>query len=1443
LALAVSLVVAVQIAALAQAPAGDHLTPGNSRVDVTEGVSAGVPVGALSRKLGSLSGRLTDLHSTPLDGATVVLRNAATGAEARTITQKNGSYRFTGLPAGEYTLVAESKHLGQGALDGIFVSPGTEAHVQTAMDFAFSDPQPARGGLTVHSAPPAVVSSAQANGSLAQTAAAPAQVPRAQVIAVVTNLRAEPLAASPALTPISQATPVSASSPVRASTLVSASSTVNTSDSVRASTPVSASNRASPASPDRLDPVSLATLASLANLVDRRSGIGPPLETAVLEAVVPSQPLQGFALPSRPLTALVREAPPLETAIVLSVLPAATPPTLALAGRPTASPVSVASASIPAPKGLPASSLRAAALVKPLKVGWALDAAKGLALSHGAAQIALTEARLRDLMASHQHIDPVTPVVETTLTAEQIQSLPVVGRKWQNFVLDTPAASIGSAGAATSANGNNPPETTIDGVSTSLAFGSASSSGQDSGKGTADGSSSTGMAMPWASGHGLQVAESAIRQVESAAGSTEAEASRAASGRVNVTTQQGGPGFHGQAFWSDRENAWGARNPFTTWVQETAPATETTVPVFGNGPNGTPESYTPPDHETVWGIGLGSQIRHSKLFWFAALDSYRRNDPGVATVKHPYLVETLSGCTIGPCTETTGFFAQPSDDQMQVLSARLGLPSSNAMTEGLATYSNLLETLGGLLGPAPRTASQWVGFARADWQAAERHRFTFEAIGARWNSPGGGLTRVSEPYGNHSFGDGVASEEFLMARWEAFLTSNLLVVTQASAGRNILATHAETPSIFEQTLLGPSIWGQLPQMVVDSRYGFTIGNPARFGRGSYPDEKLYDLKQSLDWVRGSLLVKAGFELAHNADATSLLRNQTGTYHYANVENFASDALVFQKFGVAGELNPADQHNCDQTGRVWVDSAGELRGLGYLPCYSYYSQEIGPSGWHVSTNDWAGFATAQWKPAKRVVVSAGLRWEREQLPGPIAALNNPGLPLTERTPSLGNNWGPRVSMAMGSGESRWPVLRLGYGMYFSQTSNQVIETTVSQTGSFNGDLSFFMRPTDNLNQGGAPPFPYVLAGAPGSVVKPGAVEFGSQFHNPEIHQAVAAVEERLPWHLQVTASAMLSLGRRLPITVDANIDPAVNPGTITYAVVDGTGAGPIKSSQITVPFYASWPSKTSPTGFGGRLNPDYQQVSEIVSRANSTYEAGMLKVERYGRRGLTFHAHYTYAHAMDWNPDESSQVAGASVFDPADFKQEYGTSNLDIRHSAGIMAIYTAPWKLHGTAGKMANGWMLSGTGDFRSGLPYTMRTAGSLAEEFVPATGAAIVALAPGMNGSGGDNRVYGVGRNTYRYPATWKADIRLGKRIDLGHLRQLELLVESFNLFNHQNVTEIETTGYTIEPGNLSGGLPTLNFLTGLKANTTAFGQPLNINAIDFYRERQIQVGMRMRF
>jgi len=1276
---------------------------------------------------GSLAGKLTDLYSSPLAGMGVLLRNEATGTEARTTTTKNGAYLFGGLEPGEYMLVAESPLLGRGQVDEIVVSGGHEAHVQTAMEF-------------------------------------------------------EPPPPGPVLPAPQEAIKISAA------------------------------------------------------------------PTPVLELALEIEPLKTFDLARQSRREPVKPIP--SASVLTSTAPASAGAVSSKAGEPVPGPAELALVRLvshgPAPSG-----------VGPGGVNDALASGRDAALVVGAIRAMLAaatqvaQAHYRPALAASRESDPPAPAVTTATSAAELQALPVSGRHWQDFVLDNTPASTTPAGGQAEISlrgaGQQRAATDVDGVGRGLAFGSTNSSGQGSqGQGPLGqgGDGPAGIGQVGVGGHGLAVSEAAIRAVETAAGNVEAAADRAAGGRMNLETERGGDMLHGQGFLFDRQNTWGAQNPFTRLVKETASATLTTTPVFTLVP------YTPPDRETTWGIGAGSQIRRDKLFWFAALDGYRRNDPGLSMVKHP-----------------EEFFAQPSNDQMQALASRLGLTSSNPVGAALALYSSSLETLDTLLGPSARTAMQWTGFGRLDWEAAERHRFTLEGIGANWNAPGGGLTRTEETFGNHSFGSTKAGEEWLLGRWEAFVTPNLLAVTQASIGHEIQEARPSTPSDLEKTILAGNAWGQLPQIVVDNRYGFTIGNPSRFGTGSYPDERATQGQESVDWIRGKLLVKTGFNFNHNYDATSMLRNQTGTYTYSNVENFVSDALVFQDFGLSGELDPMNQRNCDQTGKVWRDSTGSPRGVGSLPCYSYYSQTMGPTDWHLSTNDWAGYATTQWQAGKLLVVSAGLRWEREQLPPPLAALQNPVNLPTPRLPSLGNNWGPRVSLAVGTGEGHLPLLRLGYGMYFGRTQNSTVETALTQTGSLKGDVNFFIRPLDGFNPptdtSNAPPFPYVLQGDPASVIKPGAVGFAPSFHNPEVHQGIASLEERLPGHVEITASALVSLGRRLPVSIDTNLSPVKPLQTITYDVCDQTapgsgntacghtGIGPIKAAQITVPFYASWPS---PNGTVGRPNPDYQQITQIVSRANSTYEAGMLRVARHSNRGLSVNAHYTYAHAMDWNPNESSQAAGSDVLDPGDFGLEYGTSNLDMRHSAGAMAIYEAPWKLHGLAGRLGNGWMLSGVGQFRSGLPYTMHTLGSLAMEFLPTINGTetIVGLGPGMNGSGGDNRVYGlgsdhifynIGRNTYRYPATWKADLRLAKRFDLGSMRQLELLAESFNLFNYQNVTELETTGYTIGSGSTEGSPPTLNFLTGLKTNTTAFGQPLNVNATNFYRERQLQLGLRMRF
>jgi hypothetical protein len=1436
-----------------------------------------------SPQSGSIAGRLTDLHSAPLARVSIVLRNQATGAEVRTTTAKNGVFRFASLDAGEYALDADSGPLGHGRIEGILVTGGSQSHVQAAIQF-----EPA---MLTRAAAPALLEAAAPPLTPGSPNAPPSMPPGA-------ILSAASVPPTPLPSPFPSPATVAPNSPPA----------VSRPAPELASVPAPATSSPQPVVPQ---PVASQLVASIAPIAEEPLSRFPLRISTGADANKPSaQPTANT--PNQPQSVL-RPIPAPQAAPLAATPPAAPPPFAPPPAAPTKPSIIAVPPATPAPLAQGRAEPQAHVLALPMRAALETQSAVvELALSVAPPRVfplksgpapslvaavppsllpAALPAPVAATVAAAQPSDPVTPVVSTTVTATQLQALPASGRRWQQFLLDTPAANVSAdSSQASYRDSQQSAEVTIDGANTSLAFGVAAGSISSGEAGDPQRSMSQSGGQFSTGGRSLGVSEAAIREVTAAAGNVEAEGTRSAGGRTSIRTQSGANAFHGQGSLFDRQNTWGARNPFTQWVTQTAdfaplaPFNTTALfPLFDNfqypsGSSGPPQSYTPPDHEIVWGLGAGSRIRRDKLFWFAALDSNHRNDPGLSMVKHPYL-QPPSECATLPCTSTTtsGFFAPPSDPQLELLCAQLGLtdpslPGSvcpNPLVEALAPYSNMLEELATLLGPAPRTSAQWAGFARIDWQAAERHHFTLEGTGADLSAPGGGLTGVAANYGNHSFGSSQTSQQWLLARWEAYVTPNLLAVTQASAGLTVHSAKPDSPSALEKTFLAGNAYGQLPQIVVDNRYGFTIGNPSRFGKGSYPDEHIYRGQEMLDWVHNRLLVKAGFELDHGADAVSLLRNQTGTYTYSKVQSFISDALVFQMFGP----NPSgwnsstqqfNKHNCNPP------NDGQY---GALPCYSHYSQMIGPTDWNLSTNDWAGYTTAQWQAGKLAVFSAGLRWEREQMPPPLARLANPDLPQAGKMPGLGNNWGPRIGLAIGEARGHWPVLRLGYGMYYGRTENATIETALTQTGSLNGDLSYFIRPIDGYTSingtSSAPFFPYVLQGQPASIVKPGVVEFAPNFRNPEVHQAVAAIEQPLPGHVELTASAMLSLGRRLPVFIDTNLAPATQ--TITYTVCDevptGTGngtcgnlgLGPIKAPKITVPFYASLPAsqETCPyynptsTSAPGWLCPDYQQIDNMESRANSTYEAAMVKLTRYGSRGLSLHAHYTYAHAMDWNQ-------GESPLDAVNLSQEYGTSNLDVRHSAAVMVVDEAPWKLRGFAGRIANGWMLSGIGQFRSGLPYTMRVTGSLPEETQTSTGNSgnlIVGLRPGMNGSGGDNRIYGlgsdnrdynIGRNTFRYPNTWKADLRLGKEFKLGETRQLEVLAETFNLFNHQNVTEIETTGYTIASGSPN---PTLNFLTGLKINRTtglpvpAFGQPLTINATDFFRERQIEIGVRMSF
>lgn len=741
---------------------------------------------------GSVTGKLTDLRSKPLGSVTVILRNTFTGTETRTMTAKNGAYKFAGLAPGEYTLEAESA-LGQGHLDGIEISAGFEAHMQAAVQL---EPLPV----------------AQPPVSIAAVAA--------------------PTTPNPASTP----------------------------------------------APSHMPATALVAISHTPQIIPSETPL-PVKSTSALERTQ-TLPATPRALPkTQTPTLMAKAAPPSPT------LPKMLPEIVAT----------------------PAAHLNAAA--QPANVESAPEMAVAVTRTRAFfAQLAATqEAPANAASAAPPALD-ATPLTSasTTLTGDEMRALPVANRNWQEFTLDSPPAGnqiSGSNGSEYGEEMHASDAMTVDGASTKLAFGSKS----------------TGSALA-ASRIGPAANESAVQSAEVSSGSL------LGGERTRVETRHGGSEIHAELSLFERQNFFGAQNPYTYWIRQTSPATLTTIPAFTEFP------YTPSNHSTTWSASLGGPLRRYHLAWFGAVQGNERDDPGVSTVKHPI-----------------DFFAQPSNDEMQVLSARLGLSSANPVAEGLAAYSTMLSSLTELLGPAPRSSSQWTGFGRIDWSALEHHRFTLEGSGSRMNAPGGGLGSASETYGSHSFGNMRRSDTWLLGRWEAFLTPNLLAVTQGSVGRQTTSMPAETPSAFEQAF-NINQWGQLPQMVVDSRYGFTIGNPSRFGSGSYPDEHLYEAQESIDWIHGKLLLRAGADLSHNTDSISLLRNHTGTFHYSRIENFISDALVFEKYGLTGALDPLHQHNCDPEGKAWRDSAGQLHGLGYLPCYSSYTQTLGPTSWNLSTND-------------------------------------------------------------------------------------------------------------------------------------------------------------------------------------------------------------------------------------------------------------------------------------------------------------------------------------------------------------------------------------------------------------------------------------------------------------------------------------------------------------
>ena len=818
----------------------------------------------------------------------------------------------------------------------------------------------------------------------------------------------------------------------------------------------------------------------------------------------------------------------------------------------------------------------------------------------------------------------------------------------------------------------------------------------------------------------------------------------------------------------------------SAWAATNAFVSNTTVAV---GATDTASSTAARLQNTVtqYGLSLGGPLRRNKLFGIVTMDRYHREFPGIARASN-----------------AAKLFGTPTQQSIQTLAARLDVLPAQALLE----YNGVLTGLASLLGNVSRSADESVYFPKLDWQVSDRSHVTLEWNHLRWDSPNGVQSSPSATYGSNSFGNSGVKSDVMIGRWAYFFSPNLLNEVSFQYGSDLESQTSNAPAPFEE-MLASNIYGKPPQVQIED-YGFRFGNPPVLNRAAYPDERRYEATESLTWVHGRQSWKGGYSVDFVNDYSDALYNANGTYVYADVMDFATDYLT--------------PNRCD----------GSTTGAGALPCYSYYTQGFGPTTFQFQSADYAGFFSDDWKATPSLTLSLGMRYEYEQLPNTNASLVNADIPQTAALPHDKNNFGPRVGVAWDVSGAGHTVLRAGYGVFYGRIINSTAYSALTQTGSAAAQRSYYFTPLST----GTPPFPFVFSSTPSLSVPPAAVYFDPHFQNPEIEQSEVSLEQKLGQRSSLTFSGLFSAGRELPDYLDSNIDLS-SPQTITYQVVDPLQQGPLPSSYTTR-FYT------------GRLNANYGQITRIFSETNSKYAAAVVRVDHNVTRSVDLHASFTYSHAQDWNQNATAFTDADDVLDPANLALEYGNSNADIRRRLTGGLVLKSPWHVRGSLGRFANGFEASSTGELRDGLPYSMQTSGAIpAMRYIDTVHRKeeLSGLGASINGSGGATRIAEVGRNTFRYPAVANADLRISKRTQLTSRVELEVFGESFNLLNHENVTSIDTTGYSLSNSTAVGTPSKLTWQSGTTAGSSEFGTPLNANNTNLYQDRQLQLSARLHF
>ena len=307
----------------------------------------------------------------------------------------------------------------------------------------------------------------------------------------------------------------------------------------------------------------------------------------------------------------------------------------------------------------------------------------------------------------------------------------------------------------------------------------------------------------------------------------------------------------------------------------------------------------------------------------------------------------------------------------------------------------------------------------------------------------------------------------------------------------------------------------------------------------------------------------------------------------------------------------------------------------------------------------------------------------------------------------------------------------------------------------------------------------------------------------------------------------------------------------------------------------------PFPYASPTDPRFAGVTQLATGANSHYNGLQVTAEKRLAHGLQVRANYTWSHCLDTVSNGgflSFSAMGILSPLPGELSRQYGNCDYDIRQNFDGTYVYELPFRSRGrVVGKLVNGWQLSGTVFFHTGVPFTVLSAPYTAngDGIIQGGGpqfASVVAGVPLYDNQpipgvtqpgtvqwlnpnafvstvnpttgaclGGDSPAtcqFGdLGRNALRGPDFFWSDLYVTKKFALNERVTMRLDGQFFNVFNHPNFAlPSVVAGIPGQPGTQ----------TGFGAITSTTSPPTGLLGVGLGGDnspRMIAVQMRLEF